>query len=709
MKCHYDVLEVSRDADADDIKKAYRKLAMKWHPDKNLENTEAATEQFKIVQQAFEVLSDPHERAWYDDHREAILKGKVGSACDDDCLDVYQYYTASCYQGFGDDEKGFYSIYREVFNKIAAEDSEYQKDGDSDFEVPNFGKSDSSYEEVKNFYNYWQSYCTKRSYAWLDPYDTRQAPNRRVSRLMEKDNKKVRDKARKARNEEVRELVKFVRKRDKRVLAHAQYLQEMSAEKAKKSEEKRLEKIKARKSELASHQESEWSKFSNLENELKDIEANLASEFGDSISSENTDDDNDEEDMIDNLYCVACNKLFKTSKAFENHESSKKHKENIEILKKQMRDSDDAGLEFEISDDAVASDDDEDNNIDDEASDDSDRFTPVEDEVKQQIKAETEQNSSSESEDIDEMSLFCKACGKWFKSIKAINDHKSSQIHIKNTKLYHEIIENLGSDTGTEIDDELRYSSTGSEKDTFLDGLTNDECDFREDLERVMSKFNDLEKVESESLQEDVEKICAELDDIIQKNKKFEAEFSETSQKKKKSKTKSFQQLSESDDDFDFSTAQTKKQRRKQKNKQKVSSKNQQTNLENEPKKTISVKIAEDKCKNSELSSVSLDSSVDDKNDSSFQAESGTDNQDILSTTSTASNKSNKKKLDKNNVVSSSDQSLLCAVCNANFPSKNKLFIHLTKTGHSVPLPNKLSKSQEVEKTKKSKSKKNKK
>lgn len=44
---------------------AYRKLALKYHPDKNPDNIDAAKEQFLLVQQAYDVLSDPHERAWY--------------------------------------------------------------------------------------------------------------------------------------------------------------------------------------------------------------------------------------------------------------------------------------------------------------------------------------------------------------------------------------------------------------------------------------------------------------------------------------------------------------------------------------------------------------------------------------------------------------------------------------------------------------------
>ena len=46
-----------------------------FSPDKNLENAEEATQQFRLVQQAYEVLCDPQERAFYDKHREAILRG----------------------------------------------------------------------------------------------------------------------------------------------------------------------------------------------------------------------------------------------------------------------------------------------------------------------------------------------------------------------------------------------------------------------------------------------------------------------------------------------------------------------------------------------------------------------------------------------------------------------------------------------------------
>lgn len=235
MKCHYEVLEISIDADDSEIKSAYRKLALKWHPDKNLDSADVAKEQFQIVQQAYEVLSDKQERAWYDAHRDQILRGR-SSEFEDKSLDVFQYFTTTCFKGYGNDEDGFYTVYRTVFEQIAKEDLEFMDETEELSEIPEFGKSETDYEEVKAFYDYWMSYSTKKSYSWLDPYDIREGRgDRRVLKIIEKENKKARLKAKKERNEEVRNLVAFVRKRDKRVQTFKKELEAKTLENRKKT------------------------------------------------------------------------------------------------------------------------------------------------------------------------------------------------------------------------------------------------------------------------------------------------------------------------------------------------------------------------------------------------------------------------------------------------------------------------------------------
>jgi molecular chaperone DnaJ len=95
---YYEVLGINRDASEDDIKKAYRKLAMKWHPDRNPDNPKAE-ERFKEAKEAYEMLSDAQKRGAYDQYGHAGVDPQAGMGA------------AGATGGFGD-------IFNDIFGDI---------------------------------------------------------------------------------------------------------------------------------------------------------------------------------------------------------------------------------------------------------------------------------------------------------------------------------------------------------------------------------------------------------------------------------------------------------------------------------------------------------------------------------------------------------------------------------------------------------------
>jgi molecular chaperone DnaJ len=94
---YYDIIGVSRSANDAEIKKAYRKLAMKYHPDRN-PNDKAAEEKFKEIQGAYAILSDPQKRSAYDQYGHAGVDPSMGGH--------------SGFGGFG----GFEDIFETIFS-----------------------------------------------------------------------------------------------------------------------------------------------------------------------------------------------------------------------------------------------------------------------------------------------------------------------------------------------------------------------------------------------------------------------------------------------------------------------------------------------------------------------------------------------------------------------------------------------------------------
>src|SRR5688572_33183706 len=100
---YYEVLGVNKDASEDDIKKAYRKLAMKWHPDRNPENPKAE-ERFKEAKEAYEILTDGQKRSMYDQFGHAGVDPSVAAAGG-----------AGAGAGFGNFADAFGDIFSDIF------------------------------------------------------------------------------------------------------------------------------------------------------------------------------------------------------------------------------------------------------------------------------------------------------------------------------------------------------------------------------------------------------------------------------------------------------------------------------------------------------------------------------------------------------------------------------------------------------------------
>ncbi|KAK6925103.1 Zinc finger, double-stranded RNA binding [Dillenia turbinata] len=389
-RCLYETLGVERNCTPDEIRAAYKKLALQRHPDKltrsGLSEAEA-TVAFQELAYAYEVLSNPKERASYDSRRSQILfsdsknnSSPSSKSHNFEIPNLFPYFSNSVFSGYTATKKGFYKVYGDIFNQVYELEVSYVKKlglgSGLVKEAPIMRNIECDYSQVNAFYKYWLGFATVMDFAWVDEYDIGFMDSRRDRKYMEEENKKLRKKARREYNETVCGLALFVKKRDKRVLDMTMKKSlELERKKVEEKERrKRLEREKLEKARL--FEEPEWARINE---ELKGLE-------------EEQEDENGEEEEGEEYYCVACKKRFKSEKQWKNHERSKKHKEKVAELKAEFDEED---LEYEV----------ERNDVDDNSVDTRESIADEEEVEEVVVEDETEDvvGSDEDEANVDEL------------------------------------------------------------------------------------------------------------------------------------------------------------------------------------------------------------------------------------------------------------------------------------------------------------------
>lgn len=519
--CYYELLGVSSTADDLELKKAFRRKALQYHPDKNRDNVEEATETFAQIRAAYEVLADPQERAWYDSHKSQILNDDInGGTYEDDVYGSYamdtgvtseellMFFNSSLYTRVDDTPAGFYQIAGKVFARLAKDEilhgrisglKEFNRYDDDFFEsnisshgyvkasndrikdmlrddsrclFPPFGNSTTDYEVLKKFYKKWSSFNTIKSFRWKDEYMYSSIYDRRTKREINKRNEKVRQQFRNEYNKTVKRFVTFIRKLDRRVQEGERKSKELKRERERASFQE-LKKAAGREQpqfEMQSWQTIDENKWDDLERLYSNGEENCDSEHDGNNNKNNANtngardnrqyESGDSEEYLELTYdCFVCNKRFKSENQLENHNNTKAHRKKIKQIQAQMKKEHFAlGLE-DLSD------------LEDYASAQS--REDIEEDKEEQDQEQKENEDESEEESADE-------------ELKKLEE-----------ELAH-------------IEKQLKGVNTGNGKDISLKDENDDYADVDVDVEVEKSDAESLPS--SDKKDEEFEKVLAELE-----------------------------------------------------------------------------------------------------------------------------------------------------------------------------------------------------
>lgn len=301
---------------------------MELHPDRNYGNVEETTKLFAEVQSAYAVLSDPQERAWYDSHRNAILRDEsefsenhfehnITVTTTEDILRIFTRFDRR--MNFSDTPSGFYKVFRDTFDNLAREEElACEWEGLDLVSYPEFGHAGDDYEiSVRPFYAAWTGFATRKTFSWKEIYRYSEAPDRRTRRLMERENKRLRDEAIYEYNDSVRSLVAFLKKRDPRFKPniHSEAERQHNLRNAAMAQAARDRAA----NQAAFYQPQEIPEWMKAKEPVED----------DAVGEK-------QEVIQEQVECIVCKKTFKSEKQYEAHEKSKKHIKAIKHIRHEM-------------------------------------------------------------------------------------------------------------------------------------------------------------------------------------------------------------------------------------------------------------------------------------------------------------------------------------------------------------------------------------
>ncbi|KAF5740943.1 hypothetical protein HS088_TW11G01025 [Tripterygium wilfordii] len=343
-RCPYHVLGIPIDSTAEEIRSAYKKLALQLHPDKSVNSgveSEEATAQFQKLIRAYEILSNDNSRAVYNSgggYGDPFTGQTVEYGANEPGFEVPDFFSFpldSVFTGYGHTGRGFYRVYAGVFNKIYQTELDFVEkfgpDCDPALEVlepPDIGNLGTRYEQVMEFYDYWFRFCTVIEFGRTKKKEKQRYNEsvRRLARMVKYKDKRVID-----------EIERKVSERERRKEETRQLREKLEMEKKEKERKKKEEEIKQlvekmeiseKESEMGTKKKQELRKFRErmVEKKMERLKKMEEAKKSSRIEENEEEMGGDDDEGSGKLLCIVCERSFKSKKQWNYHKKSKEHR-----------------------------------------------------------------------------------------------------------------------------------------------------------------------------------------------------------------------------------------------------------------------------------------------------------------------------------------------------------------------------------------------